>query len=213
LEILKDFFKLKLKLFYSTFKKLKKTKMINIIKFNSLNPSPWKNNLGISFQVELSPTDAKLDLLNFDYRISMAQINHENHFSLYPGYKRFLTIIEGSGLFLNNDRLMKGHTIHFNGEDLIKSKPIISNEQILDLGIIYNPQKFNIEFKILTSNKLETSKDKTLYLFPLKGYISFKNEKIFVKDCIKIENEYHHLDLNLENGECVYIKISKHFHS
>jgi environmental stress-induced protein Ves len=155
--------------------------MIKVIKFNSLNPSPWKNQLGVTYQVDLSPTESKFDLLNFDYRISMAQINHENQFSFFPGYKRFLTIIEGSGLYLNNDRLKKGQSVNFNGEELIKSKPIIDKEQILDLGIIYKPKILNIEFNFLTSNIIEPSNDETIFLFPLNGYIVYKDEAIHVK--------------------------------
>lgn len=61
--------------------------------------SAWKNGGGTTSEVMIWPPDA--DLNNFDWRISIADIESDGPFSLFPGIDRTLCILDGAGIFLD----------------------------------------------------------------------------------------------------------------
>lgn len=58
----------------------------------------WKNGLGETAQIAVSPQDAALNA--FDWRISMARIEAPGPFSAFPGVDRTLTVLDGEGFLL-----------------------------------------------------------------------------------------------------------------
>jgi environmental stress-induced protein Ves len=59
----------------------------------------WKNGLGETAQIAISPDGATLD--GFDWRISMARVEADGPFSPFAGIDRTLSILEGDGLHLS----------------------------------------------------------------------------------------------------------------
>ena len=102
---------------------------------------PWKNGQGTTFEIVKSPENSTLLDLNFDYRLSMAEINGENKFSLFNGFTRLLTVVRGEGITFNDDVIYQLQVKSFSGDLNVVSKPIVENEKVLDLGLIYNPNK------------------------------------------------------------------------
>jgi hypothetical protein len=61
-------------------------------------PMPWVNGGGTTYQVATSPEGAGLD--DFDWRVSLADVDASGPFSAFPGIDRILMVIEGAGMEL-----------------------------------------------------------------------------------------------------------------
>lgn len=60
---------------------------------------PWKNGGGETAEVALAPAGASLD--DFDWRVSIARVEQDGPFSLFPGVERTMAILSGAGLRLS----------------------------------------------------------------------------------------------------------------
>lgn len=62
----------------------------------------WKNGGGITYEIaSFPPADQTLD--GFDWRVSMALVETDGPFSVFPGIDRTLAIMDGAGLLLAID--------------------------------------------------------------------------------------------------------------
>lgn len=59
---------------------------------------PWKNGGGVTTEIAVFPPGAGLD--DFSWRISMARVEADGPFSLFPGVDRTLMLLDGEGLHL-----------------------------------------------------------------------------------------------------------------
>lgn len=81
----------------------------------------WKNGGGWTTELGIEPTTAVLTG-DFDWRVSIADIERDGPFSLFPGVERDLFLLEGAGMFLKNvdgveqriDRPLQ--RVHFSGD-------------------------------------------------------------------------------------------------
>jgi environmental stress-induced protein Ves len=62
---------------------------------------PWKNGGGVTRDVMIFPDHA--GLADFDWRISMANVDRDGPFSLFPDIDRTLTLLSGNGMRLDID--------------------------------------------------------------------------------------------------------------
>lgn len=62
---------------------------------------PWKNGGGETTEIAVSPAHAGLD--DFEWRVSMARVDGDGPFSIFPGVERTLAILEGAGIVLDID--------------------------------------------------------------------------------------------------------------
>lgn len=67
---------------------------------------PWKNGGGVTTEIAVFPPDAGLD--DFSWRISMARVETDGPFSLFPGVDRTLMLLDGEGLYLT----VEGKGVH-----------------------------------------------------------------------------------------------------
>ena len=58
----------------------------------------WKNGLGETAEIAISPPGAALD--RFEWRVSMARVEAAGPFSAFPGIDRTLTVLDGAGFRL-----------------------------------------------------------------------------------------------------------------
>lgn len=56
----------------------------------------WKNNLGWTREILRAP-----DVDDYDWRVSIAEIDHDCAFSAFPGCDRILVLLEGQGMRLD----------------------------------------------------------------------------------------------------------------
>ena len=69
-----------------------------VIKSSEFRRMRWKNGGGETIEIAISPQHATVD--NFDWRISMAQVESDGSFSTFGGVDRSLAILRGSGIAL-----------------------------------------------------------------------------------------------------------------
>ena len=57
---------------------------------------PWKNGQGVTREIAREPAEGE----DFLWRLSIAEVAASGDFSLFPGYDRTITLIEGAGMRL-----------------------------------------------------------------------------------------------------------------
>lgn len=91
---------------------------MQLIRFESLVPVPWKNGGGVTRQIACDPAGSGLE--GFDWRISSAEVAADGPFSRFDGIDRRLYLLDGEGLDLRfadgTQRLRRGQHIDFSGE-------------------------------------------------------------------------------------------------
>ena len=75
--------------------------MTVLIPFAGLSPVPWKNGGGSTTEIAIGPPDSGFE--DFDWRVSLATIEKDGAFSLFPGVDRTLALVEGHGMTLEID--------------------------------------------------------------------------------------------------------------
>ncbi len=63
---------------------------------------PWKNGGGTTAEIALGPADADFASGRFDWRLSLAGIERDGPFSVFPGIDRTILLVEGAGMILTN---------------------------------------------------------------------------------------------------------------
>src|SRR5580692_6828518 len=90
---------------------------MQIVRYNSLIASPWKNGGGVTREAIRIPPEAE----DFGWRVSFAQIDASGPFSDFSGYERHMVLLRGAGVRLNFDGgkhaslLAVGDYAHFDG--------------------------------------------------------------------------------------------------
>ncbi len=68
------------------------------IDVRALPTQRWKNGAGTTREVARGPADASFD--DFDWRISLAEIERDAPFSAFPGIDRCIVLLQGAGMEL-----------------------------------------------------------------------------------------------------------------
>jgi len=114
---------------------------------NTLPPVPWKNGGGVTREIahEKGPK-------GFTWRLSLADVDVEGPFSIFPGMSRILTVIEGDGLELHRlgqvDTLPRFSPFRFSGETKIDS--VLRQGKIRDFNVIYDSDLIAADVVVLT---------------------------------------------------------------
>lgn len=58
---------------------------------------PWRNGGGVTFEIARSPANGT----EFDWRLSLALIDHSGPFSSFAGYQRAIALVSGDGCLLH----------------------------------------------------------------------------------------------------------------
>ena len=80
---------------------------------------PWKNGAGRT--TEIAVGDPKTASQEWSWRVSIADVDKDGPFSIFPGIDRSIVVIEGSGLDLQFDEgrivpLEPNHPLDFDGD-------------------------------------------------------------------------------------------------
>lgn len=122
--------------------------MIRLIERSDFKISLWKNGKGTTRQIAIYPENSSVEKNDFFWRLSQAEVQNSNSFSLFPECERQLTVLSGAGLLLNNLPLTPEQVHIFSGEQIIECE-LIDNQPVIDLGIIYKKNLVQAQFKIL----------------------------------------------------------------
>jgi uncharacterized protein len=74
---------------------------MQVLRWEQHRRMPWRNGGGVTYDVASSPADT--DLANFDWRISIAEVEAGGPFSAFPDIDRTIILIEGEWMVLTVD--------------------------------------------------------------------------------------------------------------
>lgn len=72
---------------------------MKIIRHQDLHEGRWRNGLGVSWDIASDSSGTE----DFGWRLSLARIDRDVPFSVYPGVDRIFTLVEGGGVDLDLD--------------------------------------------------------------------------------------------------------------
>lgn len=78
-----------------------KTRGSRVRKYENYRTMPWRNGRGFTLEIGREPAAGP----DFAWRLSLADIERDDRFSAYPGYRRALVLVAGSRLHLR----FRGH--------------------------------------------------------------------------------------------------------
>src|ERR1044072_6743781 len=96
--------------------------MLRIIRSASYPTRPWKNGGGTTRDIALWPRGASLD--DFDWRLSLAQVDRDGPFSRFDNVDRTLVLLSGAMTLQEQDRridLVRHQPFTFAGERAIEA--------------------------------------------------------------------------------------------
>ena len=94
--------------------------MLRIIRNADYPARPWKNGGGTTRDIAASPPGASFD--DFDWRLSLAQVDRDGPFSRFDGVDRTLVLLTGAMTLHEQDRridLVRHEPVTFAGERAI----------------------------------------------------------------------------------------------
>lgn len=86
----------------------------------------WKNGAGTTREIAVEPAGAGTD--DFDWRLSLAEVEHDAPFSAFPGVDRCIVLLSGAGMALQEDGGAAAHELQtlqpwcFAGERAIEGR-------------------------------------------------------------------------------------------
>lgn len=155
-----------------------------IIRRSKFKTVPWKNGGGITHEVAKAKVGGKLQ-----WRLSLAEVDSDEPFSLFPGLARILTVIDGEGMDLRDASAAIAHDVppltpvHFSGDDQLHG--ILRSGKCLDFNLIYDPQRFSGSMQVVSGEN--RSDDLTGGILCLNGTISCGGEDLHRHDFVFVE--------------------------
>ena len=110
--------------------------VIQTFTLNDFKKMPWKNGGGVTTEIYSLNDSLNSSLL---FRLSMATVERDGPFSIFPGIDRILLLLKGEGFHLKNDTFdtlitMSTSPVNFKGEESIKC--ILINGPCVDFNVM-----------------------------------------------------------------------------
>jgi environmental stress-induced protein Ves len=158
--------------------------MLRILRHADYPTRPWKNGGGTTRDIAVSPPGASLD--DFDWRLSLAQVDRDGPFSRFDNVDRTLVLLSGA------------MTLHEQGRriDLVRHEPVMfEGERVLEATV---PGGATLDFNVMTRRgrarhvvrresfgkqvRLAIPAGRTLALFALESGLTLDGEQLHPYD-------------------------------
>lgn len=109
--------------------------MLRILRSAEYPSRPWKNGGGTTRDIVVSPPGASLD--DFDWRLSLAQVDRDGPFSRFDNIDRTLVLLTGAMTLHEGDRridLVRHEPVMFEGERAIHAS--LAGGATLDFNVM-----------------------------------------------------------------------------
>jgi hypothetical protein len=175
----------------------------------------WKNGRGITREVICLPQGSTID--SFDWRVSVARVEHGGVFSLFPGVDRSLAIIEGMGITIECAEYRQVLTpdsdiFTFEGETPFNSALIDGN--VLDFNVMTRRARYRhrVEKLTLTDETREFHRQGRSSLFyVISGectVVSYKTPLLLsAGDALLLEHVSSHCMLKAQQAEMMGVYL------
>lgn len=116
-------------------------KSSTIVSFARSASSSWKNGLGKTTELAIHPPGAGSD--DFEWRVSIAQLDASAPFSVYPGIERCLAVLQGEMAMVRQSQpplpmpvtlTPNSQPIRFSGSDLVEGQ--VLRGPVLDFNVM-----------------------------------------------------------------------------
>jgi len=158
---------------------------IEVIRFDEVPATPWKNGLGTTKQLAVFPPDSNASA--FEWRVSIAHLRGTAPFSEFPGIERCLAMLEGEVTLLRESQphvtLTPASTpVTFSGVEKIIGR--VESQSALDLNLMYQASCWRASMQRLSLQAGESIRTSALTLLCVCEPV-----------CLKISNDV--VDLRL----------------
>ncbi|AFY01915.1 HutD family protein [Bdellovibrio bacteriovorus] len=183
--------------------------MIQLLKSSSYQRMPWKNGLGVTDQIDLAASEIKSSQ-PYAWRLSSALVAASNPFSIFEGYNRLLSVVEGDGLILNQNPLLPLQVCEFSGDDHTDCQLIGS--PVRDLGLIFNPKTHRARMQFHTlpnvSESVFSLREEIQFFYVVQGKMRMAGQTAEAQDCFKLTQETQVKIQNTGSETLGYYQIS-----
>lgn len=125
--------------------------MFRIIPADQFLTSSWQNGGGVTHEIARDGPE-------WAWRLSIAEVDSDGSFSVFPQMARILTVLDGAGIDLWHDAgvipARPFLPVYFSGEIAIDCRRLDGN--IRDFNVIYDPTRFCADVEVLTAGTYVT---------------------------------------------------------
>ncbi|MGJ7548128.1 HutD/Ves family protein [Pseudomonas alloputida] len=174
---------------------------------------PWKNGGGFTEEIT---RDNGEGLDGFGWRLSIADIEESGGFSVFAGYQRIITVLQGDGMRLLVDDqasrpLLPFDAFAFSGESQVSCK--LLGGAIRDFNLIYAPQRYRARLQWFDGTSRLYSSASTVLLFAASNQVEVamaghETQQLGLYDCLRLEGNDALLGLDVQGRFCLIELIS-----
>ncbi|UTL81621.1 HutD/Ves family protein [Pseudomonas putida] len=169
---------------------------------------PWKNGGGFTEEIT---RDSGEGLEGFGWRLSIADIEASGGFSVFTGYQRIITVLQGDGMRLLVDGqasrpLLPFDAFAFAGQSQVSCK--LLGGTIRDFNLIYSPQRYRSRLQWFDGTSRLFSSAPTVLLFSGSNQVEVQLaghdlERLGLYDCLRLEGNEALLELQVQGRFCL----------
>ncbi|WP_313459257.1 HutD family protein [Pseudomonas sp.] len=173
---------------------------------------PWKNGGG--FTEEITRDDGQ-GLEGFGWRLSIADIAESGGFSVFAGYQRIISVLQGDGMRLLVDGqlsrpLLAYDAFAFAGESQVSCH--LLDGPIRDFNLIYAPQRYRARLQWFDGTHHLYSSADTLLLFAASACVEVALpgqavHPLGLYDCLRLDDN-DHLQFLKANGRFCLVELT-----
>ncbi|WP_079230013.1 HutD family protein [Pseudomonas putida] len=174
---------------------------------------PWKNGGGFTEEIT---RDNGEGLDGFGWRLSIADIEESGGFSVFAGYQRIISVLQGDGMRLLVDGqasrpLLPFDAFAFSGESQVSCN--LLGGAIRDFNLIYAPQRYRARLQWFDGTSRLYSSASTVLLFAASGQVEVAiaghdMQRLGLYDCLRVEGNDELLGLDVQGRFCLIELIS-----
>ena len=158
--------------------------MLRILRNTDYPSRPWKNGGGTTRDILVSPPGASLE--DFDWRLSLAQVDRDGPFSRFDDVDRTLVLLSGAMTLHEPDRrieLVRGEPVQFPGERAIQAT--VLGGATLDFNVMTRRGRalHGVTHSLFSHDvKMNVAFRTAIVVFALEPGLSVDNEPLDVHD-------------------------------
>lgn len=149
---------------------------------------PWPNGAGITYEVTRYP-----DTGDFDWRISLADIDNDCPFSVMPGVDRGIVLMEGNHMILANleQKLRIDELVAFNYPGEIAYDCTLPVGPAKDLNIMTRRGKFTSKTEVLGGGTHQIDATNGVHIIVcLRGTTTVESEKLNYREAARLTGNH-----------------------
>jgi hypothetical protein len=183
--------------------------MLSILRHGDYPSRPWKNGGGTTSDIVVSPPGSSLD--DFDWRLSLAQVDRDGPFSRFDDVDRTLVLLSGAMTLHEPDRrieLVRGEPIAFPGERPIEAT--LSGGSTLDLNVMTRRGRatHSVQREVFSTRvNVEPSDASKILIFALEAGLRIESELLDVHDTAIFHGQRVTIDASSVRAAALVIRV------